>query len=197
MTSDPRSAAIPRTFIVYVEDRPGVLNRVVSLFRRRLVNIESLSVGRSERPDVSRITLVVRADRDAGLRLEANLYKLVDVLEVHDVTTSPAVVREMAFVKLETRARGEVMQLCEAFRARIVDVGPESITVESTGAQDKIDGLIEALRPLGIVELVRTGAVAMTRGLAASDPLSRPTPAARPQAELVSPDPDRTSHREA
>jgi acetolactate synthase-1/3 small subunit len=197
MTSDARPAAIPRTFIVYVEDRPGVLNRVVSLFRRRLVNIESLSVGRSERPDVSRITLVVSADRDAGLRLEANLYKLVDVLEVHDVTTAPAVVREMAFVKLETRARGEVMQLCEAFRARIVDVGPESITVESTGAQDKIDGLIEALRPLGIVELVRTGAVAMTRGLAASDALSRPTPAARPQAELVSSNPDRSSQREA
>ena len=101
-----------------------MLNRVVSLFRRRLVNIESLSVGRSERPDVSRITLVVTADRDAGLRLEANLYKLVDVLEVHDVTPSPAVVREMAFVKLETRARGEVMQLCEAFRARIAELVP-------------------------------------------------------------------------
>ena len=159
--------ALTRTFIVHVEDQPGVLNRVVSLFRRRLYNIESLSVGRSERPFVSRITLVVRADREAAQRLEANLYKLVDVLAVQDVTAEPAVVREMAFIKLSTSSRGEVMQLCEAFRARIVDVGPSSITVESTGAQDKIDGLIEALRPLNIVELVRTGAVAMTRGLPA------------------------------
>jgi acetolactate synthase-1/3 small subunit len=160
----------PRTFIVYVEDRPGVLNRVVSLFRRRLYNIESLSVGRSERSLVSRITLVVRADREAAARLEANLYKLVDVLAVRDVTASPAVVRELAFIKLTTRSRGEVMQLCEAFRARIVDFGPGSITIEATGALEKIDGLVEALRPLGIVELVRTGAVAMTRGLPNEEP---------------------------
>jgi acetolactate synthase-1/3 small subunit len=174
MTSEALVGA--RTFIVHVEDRPGVLNRVVSLFRRRLYNIESLSVGRCERAGVSRVTLVVRADREAAERIEANLYKLVDVLAVQDVTAAPAVVRELAFVKLETRARGEVMQLCEAFRARIVDVGPGSITVESTGAQDKIDGLIEALRPFGIVELVRTGAVAITRGLSADS--SRSTPAA-------------------
>jgi acetolactate synthase-1/3 small subunit len=154
-----------RTFIVHVEDKPGVLNRVVSLFRRRLYNIESLTVGRTERSLVSRITLVVRADREAAIRLEANLYKLVDVLSVQDVTASPAVVRELAFIKLTTGSRSEVMQLCEAFRARIVDVGPGSITIEATGAQDKIDGLIEALRPLDIIELVRTGAVAMTRGL--------------------------------
>jgi acetolactate synthase-1/3 small subunit len=165
----------PRTFIVHVEDHPGVLNRVVSLFRRRLYNIESLSVGRSERPQVSRITLVVRADAEAAARLQANLYKLIDVLAVQDVTAAPAVVRELAFVKLETRARGEVMQLCDAFRARIVDVGVDSITVEATGAQDKIDGLVEALRPLNIVELVRTGAVAITRGLPASE-LSRSEP---------------------
>jgi len=158
-----------RTFIVYVEDRPGVLNRVVSLFRRRLYNIDSLSVGRSERPQVSRITLALRADAEAAARLAANLFKLIEVLAVQDVTAAPAVVRELAFVKLSTSARGEVMQLCDAFRARIVDVGPGSITVEATGAQEKIDGLIEALRPLNIVELVRTGAVAMTRGLPAAD----------------------------
>lgn len=193
MTSE---RTVSRTFIVYVEDRPGVLNRVVSLFRRRVFNIDSLTVGRSERPDVSRITLVVRADPDQALRLEANLYKLVDVLEVRDVTAQPAVIREMAFVKVGTRSRAEVMQLCEAFRARIVDVGPDSLTVESTGAQDKIDGLIEALRPLGIVELVRTGAVAMTRGLPAES-LSRPAPAERPHIDAISAEATPSSQREA
>ena len=188
------SEAQARTFIVHVEDHPGVLNRVVSLFRRRLYNIESLSVGRSERPFVSRITLVVRADGESALRLEATLYKLVDVLAVQDVSDAPSVVRELAFVKLATSARGEVMQLCEAFRARIVDVGPSSITVESTGAQDKIDGLIEALRPLNIVELVRTGAVAMTRGLAAPDNFSRSAPAAVP---LRDPSPEDHAAKEA
>ena len=94
------TSEMQRTFIVHVEDHPGVLNRVVSLFRRRLYNIESLSVGRSERPQVSRITLVVRADAEAAARLQANLYKLIDVLAVQDVTAAPAVVRELAFVKL-------------------------------------------------------------------------------------------------
>ena len=154
----------PHTFIVSVEDLPGALNRVVSLFRRRVFNIDSLTVGRTEKPGVSRITLVVRADANAARLLEANLYKLVDVIDVHDVTTEPVVVREMAFVKLGPQFRSEVMQLCEVFRARVVDLGPGSITVESTGSQDKIDGLIEALKPFGIVELVRTGAVAIARG---------------------------------
>ena len=152
------------TFIVQVEDLPGALNRVVSLFRRRVVNIDSLTVGRTEKPGVSRITLVVRADANAARLLEANLYKLVDVIEVHDVTAAPVVVRELAFVKLGAQFRGEVMQMCDVFRARVVDLGPASITVESTGSQDKIDGFIEALKPFGIVELVRTGAVAIARG---------------------------------
>ncbi|HXN56196.1 MAG TPA: acetolactate synthase small subunit [Myxococcales bacterium] len=162
-------APAPRTFIVHVEDRPGALNRIVSLFRRRTYNIDSLTVGRTERPQISRITLVVHIDEGAAARLAANLYKLLDVLEVQDVTSTPVVVRELAFIKLPAKARGEVMQLCEVFRARIVDLGPESLTVETTGAQDKIDGLIEALAPLGILELVRTGAVAITRGAPASD----------------------------
>ena len=107
---------------------------------------------------------MVRADANAARLLEANLYKLVDVIEVHDVTAAPVVVRELAFVKLGAQFRGEVMQMCDVFRARVVDLGPASITVESTGSQDKIDGLIEALKPFGIVELVRTGAVAIARG---------------------------------
>ena len=157
------------TFIVLVEDLPGALNRVVSLFRRRVVNIDSLTVGRTEKAGVSRITLVVRADANAARLLEANLYKLLDVLDVQDVTAEPVVIREMAFIKLGAQSRTEVMQLCEVFRARVVDLGPQSITIESTGSQDKIDGLIEALKPFGIQELVRTGAVAITRGAIVSE----------------------------
>jgi acetolactate synthase-1/3 small subunit len=155
------------TFLAYLEDRPGVLNRVASLFRRRAFNIESLTVGRTEREGVSRMTLVMRADDDAARRLEANLYKLVNVLAVEDVSHAPTVVRELALIKVRAneQVRAAVMQLCEVFRARTLDVAPEALVVEITGTQDKIDGLIEMLRPYGILELVRTGAVAMTRGL--------------------------------
>ena len=163
--------AVPRTFIVHVEDHPGVLNRVVSLFRRRACNIESLAVGKSEQPGVSRITLVVRAEAGYAARLVLHLYKIVDVLHVSDVTAAKAVIRELVFVKVSAAMRGELLQLCNVFRARVVDLCPASVTVEATGAQDKMDGLIEALRPFGILELVRTGAVAMTRG---AQPASAP-----------------------
>jgi acetolactate synthase-1/3 small subunit len=155
-----------RTFITYVEDKPGVLNRVVSLFRRRAYNIESLTVGRTARPEISRITLVVEADDDTARRIEANLYKLVNVLFVEDVSSSASVVREMALIKVHAPngKRAEVLQLCEVFRARVVDVASDTLSLETTGTQDKIDGLIDVLRPFGIVEMVRTGAVAMVRG---------------------------------
>lgn len=159
--------ALPfRTFIADVEDRPGTLNRVVSLFRRRNFNIESLSVGRTERTGVSRVTVVVRADEDTARRIEANLYKLVNVLRVQDVTHTASVVRELAFIKIKVghERRGEVLKLCELFRARVVDLHSASLTIEITGAQDKVHRLIEVLRPFGILELLRTGAVAMTRG---------------------------------
>lgn len=156
-----------RTFITYVEDRPGVLNRVVSLFRRRGYNIESLTVGRTARHDVSRITIVLAADDDTARRIEANLYKLVNVLYVADVTEAAAIVREMAIIKVAAgNRRAEILQLCEVFRARIVDVAPDSLSLEATGTQDKIDGLVDVLRPFGIIEMVRTGAVAMLRGQA-------------------------------
>jgi acetolactate synthase I/III small subunit len=157
--------AIQRTFIVYVEDKPGVLNRVISLFRRRNYNIDALTVGRTEREHISRITLVMSADDDGARRLEANLYKLVNVLFVRDVTHVQAVIREMALVKVKAddRRRGELLQLCEVFRARAVNVTGTSITLEITGDQEKIDGLLAVVRPFGILEMVRTGAVAMTR----------------------------------
>ena len=156
-----------RTFLAYLEDRPGVLNRVTSLFRRRGFNIESLTVGRSERPGVSRMTLVVRADDDAARRLEAHLYKLVNVLSVDEVGRDPSFVRELALIKVRApeAVRPAVMQLCDVFRARVVDVGPAALAIEITGSPDKVDGLLEVLDAYGIVEMVRTGAVAMRRGL--------------------------------
>ena len=156
-----------RTFLAYVEDRPGVLNRVTSLFRRRGYNIESLTVGRTERPGISRMTLVMDTDEDAARRLEASLYKLVNVLWVKDVTEQATVVRDLALIKVKVEAaqRQSIMQLCEVFRARVVDVAPDAMVVEITGTQDKIDGLLDVLRPFGIIEMVRTGAIAMTRGV--------------------------------
>ena len=160
-----------RTFIAYVEDLPGVLNRITSLFRRRNYNIVSLTVGRTERPGVSRMTVVLEADEDAARRIEANLYKLVNVLFVEDTTTSSTMIRELALIKVraDPTNRSEVMRLCEVFRARVVDVGPEALVAEITGAGDKIDGLVDVLRPFGIVEMVRTGAVAMVRSAEATD----------------------------
>lgn len=154
-----------RTFIVHVEDLPGVLNRVTSLFRRRTYNIESLTVGSTHDPGVSRMTIVMQADDDDARRIEANLYKLVNVLRVEDTTRRATVVRELALVKVRADAstRPNVMQVCEVFRARVIDVGPEALICEITGTADKIDGLVDVLRPFGIVEMVRTGAVAMVR----------------------------------
>jgi acetolactate synthase-1/3 small subunit len=154
-----------RTFIMHVEDLPGVLNRVTSLFRRRGYNIDSLAVGRTEVPGVSRMTIVMEADDDVARRVEANLYKLVNVLEVEDTTHRPCVTRELALIKVRAdhASRAHVLQLAEVFRARVIDVGPEALIFEITGPRDKVDGLASVLAPYGIVEMVRTGAVAMRR----------------------------------
>ena len=163
-----------RTFVVYVEDKPGVLNRVASLFRRRTFNIESLNVGRTHDPGVSRMTIVMAADEDTALRIQANLYKLVNVLRVDDITHVPSVSRDLALIKVRAPAekRPGVLQICEVFRARVVDVGTETIVAEITGTQDKIDGLVAVLRPFGILEMVQTGATAMTRGDDSGDDLN-------------------------
>ncbi len=159
------SKATLRTFIADVEDLPGVLNRVTSLFRRRNYNIVSLTVGRTERPNISRMTVVLEADADGAGRIEANLYKLVNVLWVEDTTEAATMLRELALIKVRADAtsRSEVIRLCDVFRARVVDVGPEALVAEITGTVDKIDGLVDVLRPFGIVEMVRTGVVAMVR----------------------------------
>lgn len=154
------------TFVVYVENKPGVLTRVASLFRRRAFNIDSLTVGRTEKPEVSRMTITVDADHDQARRIEANLYKLVNVLLVENITAEPAIVRDLAMIKVAAThgGRSHVLELASVFRARVVDVAPESLIMEITGDEDKIDGLLEVLRPYGILEMVRTGIVAMRRG---------------------------------
>ena len=163
------------TLVVYVENKPGVLSRVASLFRRRAFNIDSLTVGRTEKPDLSRMTIVVDADEDQARRIVANIYKLVNVLLVDDITAEPAIVRDLALIKVGAKheARSHVLELASVFRARVVDVAPESLTIEITGAEDKIDGLLEVLRPYGLLEVVRTGQVAMRRGAKLSTTLAK------------------------
>jgi acetolactate synthase-1/3 small subunit len=157
----------PHTFIVYVENKPGVLNRVASLFRRRAYNIESLTVGHTERPGVSRMTIVSTISDGAAHRVEANIYKLVNVLSVEDVTFSSIVARSLALIKVEAsdESRHRLMQIVRVFRARVIDMGPQSLIIEITGAEKKVNALLEVLRPFGIIEMVRTGQVAMTRSV--------------------------------
>jgi acetolactate synthase-1/3 small subunit len=166
------------TFVVHVEDKPGVLNRVASLFRRRAFNIESLTVGHSEEPGVSRMTIVMIGDDAIAKRVVANLYKLVNVVRVEDVTYNPSVLRDLALIKVQadSTVRAEVLQLCDVFRARAVDVTPDAVIVEITGTEDKIEGLLDVLRPFGIIEIARTGRIAMTRGFFPEPTLSGTSP---------------------
>ncbi len=155
-----------RTLSILVENRHGVLVRVVSLFARRGYNIEVLAVGTTESEKYSRITTVVDGDDQVIEQISKQLYKLIDVLKVNDVDQSQSVVRELAMIRVTTDSstRSEIMQIVDIFRAKIVDVGRKSMVVEMTGDQDKITALTELLRPFGIKELVRTGKIAMARG---------------------------------
>ena len=167
------------TFVAYVEDKPGVLNRVASLFRRRTFNIESLTVGHTDQPGVSRMTIVVDTDELGARRVEANLYKLVNVLRVDNVTSQATVERDLALIKVKAGdgKRTEILQLVEVYRARVVDITGDSVIVEITGTEDKIESMVEILRPFGIIEMVRTGVVSMTRGsqaVSANPPLVAP-----------------------
>lgn len=149
-----------------VENRPGVLARVANLFRRRSFNIDSLCVGRTQRDEMSRMTIVMESDSAEADRLVKNLYKLVDVVHVDHLHGQPSVAREMALVKVKADSanRREVIQLCDIFRARIIDVAAESLVVEITGEEEKLENFTELVRPFGIVEMVRTGMIALGRG---------------------------------
>lgn len=154
------------TLVALVDDQPGVLNRVASLFRRRAFNIESLTVGHTDQPGVSRMTIVIDNTQTNAERVTANLYKLVNVIQVADLAESPTVSRDLALIKVSAppEHRAEIMQLVDVFRARIVDVTNDSLIIEITGDGEKIDGFVEVMRPFGILEMVRTGLVAMVRG---------------------------------
>jgi len=156
------------TFVVLVKDRAGVLSRVTSLFRRLNVNITSLTVGSSETANVSRMTIVSDSAEDRAHRIMASLYKLEDVLEIDDVGRHSAVIRELALLKVATgpETRSDLFQLAEVFRARIVDLAPESLMLEITGSASKIEGLVQILLQgnYQILEMARTGRMAMRRG---------------------------------
>jgi len=156
------------TFVAYVEDLPGVLTRVASLFRRLNININSLTVGSSEREGLSRLTLVCEASAEAGHRIQASLFKLENVVDVDDIGQAPSVTRELALIKVAAtpRTRSQVFELVEVFRARIVDLAPESLTIEMTGVESKIEGLIQVLNEGEgrVLEICRSGKMTMRRG---------------------------------
>jgi len=154
------------TLVVHVENKPGILNRVASLFRRRAFNIDSLTVGRTENALISRMTIVIDTDTDGARRVEAHLYKLVNVLRVENITTRAAIIRDLAMIKVASseQSRSHVLDLVNVFRARVVDIAQDSVVIEITGTEEKIDGLLEVLGPYGVLEMLRTGVVAMTRG---------------------------------
>ena len=154
------------TINAWMEDKPGVLNRVAGLFRRRNFNIESLAVGHSETPGISRMTFVAYGtDRDMR-QIQTQLDKLINVTHIEDVTYKPAIKRELALIKVKAnnQTRAEVMQLVDIYRASIVDVDMESLIIQIVGKEDQVDSLIRLLDSFGIEEMVRTGRVAMVRG---------------------------------
>jgi len=158
------------TMIAWVEDKPGVLNRVSGLFGRRNFNIESLTVGQTEKPGVSRMTFVVKGGERDVQQVRMQLYKLINVLEIQDVTHEPRVEYEMALIRIraESQTRGEIMQLVNIYRANIVDVDLHSVIIRIVAKEDRVNALLRLLDQFGIEEMVRTGRVAMVRGSAKS-----------------------------
>ena len=154
------------TLSVVVENHPGVLARVATLFRRRGYNIDSLAVGRTENPTISRMTIVVEGDDVVIEQVTKQLHKLIETIKIYDVTDQPTVDRELVLIKVkaDAQARGDIIQIVDVFRGRIVDIGPNSLIIEATGDTGKIDAIEASLRPFGILELVRTGKVSMLRG---------------------------------
>jgi acetolactate synthase-1/3 small subunit len=159
-------AVTKHTLVALVEDKPGVLNRIASLFRRRGFNIESIAVGHSEIPHLSRMTIVVDGTNTSVEQVRKHLDKVIDVVRVSEISSEDMVNRELALIKVKATSstRSEIMQIVDIFRANIVDVAADSVTVEVTGDEEKIDSLFNLLRGFGVKELARTGRIAMTRG---------------------------------
>jgi acetolactate synthase-1/3 small subunit len=154
------------TLVALVEDRPGVLNRVSSLLRRRNFNIDSIAVGHTEQFNLSRMTIIVEGDDAKVEQVRKQLDKVVDVVKIVDITSNESVDRELALVKVKASAstRSEIIQIVDIFRANIVDVSSDSVMVEVTGDEEKVNSLLDLLRGFGIREIARTGRIALTRG---------------------------------
>jgi len=159
-------ATTKHTLVALVEDKPGVLNRMASLFRRRGFNIESIAVGHSEVPHLSRVTVIVNGSTAMVEQVRKQLDKLVDVVKVSDITGDNITVRELALIKVRATSatRSEIIEIADIFRASIVDVASDSLTIEITGDEDKIDSILKLIRSFGIREIARTGRIAMIRG---------------------------------
>jgi acetolactate synthase-1/3 small subunit len=158
--------AAKHSLVAIVQDRPGVLNRMVSLFRRRGFNIESIAVGHSEVAHLSRVSITVNGTAATVEQVRKQLDKLIDVVKVSDISAEKATVRELALVKVRASSstRSEIIEIADIFRANIVDVSSDSLTIEITGDEDKIDSMLKLLRGFGIKEIARTGRIAMVRG---------------------------------
>jgi len=155
------------TLVAWMRDKPGVLNRVAGMLRRRNFNIDSLQVGHSETPGISRMTFVVDGDAHMVDQVIKQLRKVIDVTQVEDISEKPSVTRELALIRVQTNAntRSEIMQLVSIYRGEIIDVALDSLVVQIVGSEDRVDALIELLANFGIQEMVRTGRVAMVRGV--------------------------------
>ena len=174
-----------RTITALVEDKPGVLNRISSMFRRRGFNIASLAVGHSEIPNLSRMTFVVEGDDTVVEQVTKHLHKLIDVIRVSDISDQNVVSRELALirVKANVHSRSEIMQIVDIFRANIVDVASESLIIEVTGDEDKVDSLQNLLRSFGVMEVMRTGTIAMGRGMSGGGQEDHASNGSRPRLE--------------
>jgi acetolactate synthase I/III small subunit len=174
----PTTRAVPgsgearrHVLVAIVNNRPGVLNRVASLMRARQFNIESLAVGHTEHPEISRMTITLRGDDVAVEQVSKQLYRLIDVLKVQDLTAERRIEHELVLVKVRATAsnRAEILKIVELYRGRVVDVATDAVVIEATGTEDEIDALMALVGGFGIKELVRTGTIAMTRGAQAID----------------------------
>ena len=167
MTKEGRATTMNKhTLSVLVENKPGVLARVSGLFSRRSFNIDSLAVGETENPDVSRITIVVNADSSPLEQVTKQLNKLVNVLKIVELDPQQSVQRELLLVKVraDVQTRTHVLETVELFRARVIDVAPDAVTVEATGSPEKLEALLKVLEPFGIRELAQSGLVGIGRG---------------------------------
>jgi acetolactate synthase-1/3 small subunit len=181
------------TLVAIVEDKPGVLNRVSSLLRRRSFNIDSIAVGHTDQAHQSRMTIVVEGDDAKVEQARKQLDKIIEVVRIVDITSSPSVSRELALVKVKASAstRSEIIQIVDIFRANIVDVSSDSLIVEVTGDEEKIDSLLELLRGFGIREIAKTGRIAMTRGGAGPLQVEEKEPkVSKPSAKVQPPEAD-------